>query len=63
MFFKVGVLKNVAIFNRGIKGSPEQGRTEGASGPRPQKFPVDLPFFSDEPFKCALIERSHPKYT
>ena len=27
------------------------------------KFPVDVPFYSDEPFKCALFERSNPKYT
>ena len=34
---------------------------EGASAP--PKLSVNVPFFADEPFKCALFERSNPKCT
>ena len=42
-------------------GPPEQGG-RGPSAP-PPKFPVDVPFFADEPFKCALFERTNQKCT
>ena len=35
---------------------------EGAEGaPAPQKFSVNVPFFFDEPFRCALFERSNQR--
>ena len=49
-----------AVQNAWENRSPEQ-RAEGASSP--SKFSVNVSFFSDEPFKCALFERSNPKYT
>ena len=41
------------------------GGAEGASTPPPPlpKFSANMPFFSDELFKCALFERSNPEYT
>lgn len=38
-----------------------EGEAEGASGP--PKFSVDVPLFADEPFQCALFQRSNEKGT
>ena len=35
----------------------------GKGGVSPPKLSVDVPFFADEPFKCALFERSNQKCT
>ena len=45
-------------------GPPEQGGRWGVSPPPPTaKFSVVVPFFADEPFKCAFFERSNQKCT
>ena len=43
-------------------GLPEQGGRGGQRGRQP-KFSLDVLFFADEPFKCALFEKSNEKCT
>ena len=58
-FFEVSVLKEVRI----LSGPPEQGGQRGRQPPPPPKVLCRCVLFADEPFKCALFERSNPKCT
>ena len=46
--------------NQFKSGPPEQG---GRGGVSPPNVSVDGPFFADEPFKCALFEKTNKKCT
>ena len=37
----------------------QRGRQPPPIPPPPLKFPVDVPFFADEPFKCAFFEKNN----
>ena len=55
----------VAFMAIGLKkGGEGEERGECAEGVSTlPKFSVEMPFFADEPFKCALFERSNQKCT